>query len=421
MNRTTNPVRMKLPGKKLAKQSVRKKSRWNLGDESWGKKGVSNYVLVSRDSMNDESNDFEAKNTEVFIVPKRLEDETISRSKVVLIQVKLSDFLKVSEIVTNVPKTLATQARITAASFYRHLRLTMPEIKFNDVRVTLVKKPGLEMPKLTAAFPKQSKGFTYQASAIQKLLAKQFATLLSEAEPHSKAGASDSWLDQPAALLDRLESDRLSKAETQKAIAHAESLTFSEDQRLRLLKIYDRFIETSRFTEDEDEITVVCSAIRKYAMNMGADRLDKYAGWIVPTSNQRVNHDVELELCKGAYWHLRYLDSDCGNGADAGLRQLRAVVADVASDYLKPRLMLDKNYASIEKFAVLACVLIDARLGESEISTRLWSGKAALSMGWFDRLVKFESDKALIAIAKRDERFAAKVSKLFDSLNREGE
>lgn len=421
MSSTNNPSLVKLLKIKSAKHRAGKKARWIGGDESWGKKVTSKYVLVSRDSMMDERNEFETANTEVIVIQQPLKEKTISRKKVFLIQVRLSDFLKMSEISINSSKPPATQTQVTAPSFYKSLRRTMPEIKFNGIQVAGEKKTRLEMPKPTSVFPMQLQGFTYQASAIRKLLATELGKLHSDVEPLFHTETSDSWLDQSATLLDRLESDQLSKYEKQKAIANAESLSFDENQKPRLLKIYDRFIETLRFTEDEDEITVVCSAIRKYAMNMGADRLENYAGWIVPTKSQRIHQDIELELCKGACWHFRYLDSNFGNGADLGPRKLQSVVADVASDYLKPRLMLDKNYASIEKYAILACILIDARLGESEISKRLWSSKAALSMGWFDRLVKFESDKTLNSIAKRDEDFAATVSELLARLDREVE
>ena len=103
------------------------------------------------------------------------------------------------------------------------------------------------------------------------------------------------------------------------------------------------------------------------------------------------------------------------------VKALQTVLAEEACDYMTPRLMLDKNYASIAKFAMIACLLIDARQGSDEASCRVWSRKAGLSMAWFDRLVNFELGKAVESIGKRDMEFASRLNELVETLDREGD
>jgi len=218
-------------------------------------------------------------------------------------------------------------------------------------------------------------------------------------------------------LLEQLDKYHVPQADRRSAIVYAESKAYSGSDLERLLSFYESWIESHRFSEDDDTITVLCSAIRKFSMNMNADRYATYVNWFTLSDSERVHHDVELELTKGTYWHLRYLPTT----PDQALRSLQQPLIDLASDYLKPRLMLDKNYASIAKFAVTACVLIDARFGTDEASLQLWSMKSKLSMSWFDRLVELEVGKALKTIGKRDADFDRSVNELLANLKREGE
>jgi len=265
--------------------------------------------------------------------------------------------------------------------------------------------------------PRFSSGVKFDAGVSRRLLWDTITNSCAETEDKFCTSIEFKWLDDPATILDRLESGELSESGERTAIAHAERLAFPGSQKKRLLALYEALIEESRYSEDDEEITTICSAIRKYVMNMGSERFARYASWLVPSASERVHYDVELELTKGAYWHLPYLSTT----PDENLRCLQTVLADEACDYLKPRLMLDKNYASIAKFSILACVLIDARQDDSEVSRRIWSQKSLLSMNWFDRLVKFELGKAVKSIESRDEEFSVKVTELLETLDREGE
>lgn len=330
------------------------------------------------------------------------------------IQLTSSQYLKMSELSFGVSDVITRHTQRMLEVMQSSIRLTMSEFQIQHPVVNI---PELKTHDWTWAFPRLTAQLSWQAGTIQQLLGQKLQTSLLENDTPSPVVFDDTWLERSDSLLAHLESGQLSETDQRRAISHAESLAFSTSEKERLLTFYDQFIEASRFTEDEDEITAVCAAIRKYAMNMATGRLKAYANWMSPSAVAGPHHDIELELAKGAYWHLRYLDVE----GDENLRDLQVALASVASDYLRPRLMLDKNYASIEKFAVIACILIDARLGKSDVSIRLWSAKCALAMGWFDRLVNFELSKALQTLGKRDEDFALEINKLIEVLKSEGE
>jgi len=331
-----------------------------------------------------------------------------------LIRQKTFQFTVTSEIPNTVSQAITKSAQKCIDDLNENIRLMMSK---HMISIPLVKFPTLNVPSFKLPYPVSITNVAFAPATISRFLEMQLQMLLSEETTKDPVADDDAWTQSAQTLLNRLESGQLSESKQRSAISYAESLPFSDTEKERLLTFYDRFIDESRLTEDDDKITVVCAAIRKYAMNMGSGRLATYARWLLPSTTARIHHDIELELSKGAYWHLRYLDVE----TNANLQGLQATLESVAGDYLKPRLMLDKNYASIAKFAILACVLIDARLGTSEVSTRLWSDKRALSMNWFDRLVDFELGKALETIGKRDGGFTFKIRSLIETLNCEGQ
>jgi hypothetical protein len=318
------------------------------------------------------------------------EDGEFQFVKRFFVQLKSSDYLKLSET-----------GLISSAAVLSQYRKAVEVLRSHIV----------------VAMPGSSSRGNFGTDALRRLLHESIANPLAEIAGGLKCMVGSDWLDDPTRILDRLESQELSVSEQRKAIAHAESLAFTGSELERLLAFYDGWIEARRFTEEDEEITAVCAAIRKYCMNMDSNRYSRYAGWLVPSTTARVHQDVDLELAKGAYWHLRYVATE----SDERLRVLQTVLADEACDYMKPRLMLDKNYASITKFAIIACLLIDARQGSDEGSRRVWSRKADLSMAWFDRLVKFELGKAVESIGKRDMEFASRLNELVETLDRKGD
>ncbi len=221
---------------------------------------------------------------------------------------------------------------------------------------------------------------------------------------------NDFDVDDPEELLQWLSDASTDPRQRLAAVCRIESLSLSEKQRERFLRAMDSWIDEVRFTDVDDELTAVCSAIRKYSMNMSADRFARYGTWLTPSKSKSPHHDVELELSKGVCWHMRYLQTI----ASEPMRTLQFKLIGVAIDYMRPRLMLNKNYASTAKFAILGCLLIDARLGEVEVARDLWRRKTELEMNWFDRLIRFELRKTLKTLDKREPEFAKAVRELVD-------
>ena len=308
----------------------------------------------------------------------------------VVVQIKQSDYLKLSET-----------GLISSAAVLRQYKKAEEVLRSH----------------IAVCMPGSSSRGNFGTDFFRRLQHESIANPSAGPSGGLKCTVASDWLDDPTRILERLESQDLSVSEQRKAIAHAESLAFTGSELERLLTFYDGWIEARRFTEEDEEITAVCAAIRKYSMNMDSNRYSRYTGWLVPSTTARVHQDVDLELTKGAYWHLRYVTRE----SDDRLRALQTVLADEACDYMKPRLMLDKNYASITKFAIVACLLIDARQGSDEPSRRVWSRKADLSMAWFDRLVRFELGKAVESIGKRDVEFASRLNELVETLDRRGD
>lgn len=138
------------------------------------------------------------------------------------------------------------------------------------------------------------------------------------------------------------------------AILFAEITPFDESQKPRLLRELYQFIDMHRFCTDDELATAVGSAIRKFAMNMPTSEFEHYARLFLPTTTDTLSPGIELELAKAACWRLAKTAS-LRTGDFPGVE---ARLAELASDYLTPRLILQKNYASIVSHAVIGLGLL---------------------------------------------------------------
>ena len=224
----------------------------------------------------------------------------------------------------------------------------------------------------------------------------------------SSASVDLDWLEDPARLLEKLESADTTPEARHQAVLYAEIADFTENQRVRMLNALFTFIAENRFTTDEDTITVTGSAIRKYAMNMEEARFNAYTEWLQPSTTQRVHHQVELELVKGACWRLQYVPV----AGTPDIAQFRNNLRDVALDYLQPRLILDKNYAAIALCAIVAVVLLDRITGEREASEELLHRTTAMKLDWFAELVSHGLDDAMKDARRFNPQIADEVASL---------
>ncbi len=191
------------------------------------------------------------------------------------------------------------------------------------------------------------------------------------------------WLEDPAQLLEKLESRETTPEDRHKAVLFSEVAEFTEGHRVRLLNALSIYIAENRFTTDEELITTTGSAIRKYAMNMGEERFNAYVEWLEPSNTQRVHHQVELELVQGASWRLQYIPIS----GTPDVTRLRNGLHQLALDYLQPRLILDKNYAATTLCAIVAVVLMDGITREQEASLELLRRTTIMNLKWFAELI----------------------------------
>ncbi len=210
------------------------------------------------------------------------------------------------------------------------------------------------------------------------------------------------WVNSADALLNRLQDDSTTDDERRIAILAAETTAFDEAAKQRLLSALAMFITRNRFATDEDTMTVLGSAIRKYAMNMDESDFDTYAHWLQPTAIETLHHHVELELAKGASWRLAYEPT----GAGDRLARLKTALVGLAGEYTSVRLILQKNYASIVLHAVVAVAILEALAAEDRETERLLKQASELRMDWFWELLQRRIADACKTIEKRDPALA---------------
>jgi hypothetical protein len=195
-----------------------------------------------------------------------------------------------------------------------------------------------------------------------------------QVEPQVQAAE---WVKSSDAILQRLNDPALSLEDRRLTILFAETVAFDEPQRPELLPLLHRYILEERFNRNEDAQTSVGSAIRKFAMNMDEAGFETYAELFGPSETETLSCELELELAKALMWRLVYEPFD----AALAFPKLQERLFDLAEDYLSPRLVLQKNYASVVLNAVLAALL----LGNGRCRD-LVAQVHALRLAWFTAL-----------------------------------
>ncbi len=211
------------------------------------------------------------------------------------------------------------------------------------------------------------------------------------------------WICNSKGILHRLESLGTNAADRITAVLFAETTAFTVEEKPRMLDALFTFIQGNRFSIDERTVVAVGSAVRKFAMNMPAAKLDQYAQLFVPSATESISCRIELELAKGASWRLAKLPS--AEGASA--KQLETRLAELASDYLAPRLILQKNYASIALAATVGVILMNGEPQEALLKRVHGLRAGQHEMNWFrellaDRLTDIAGKQVAVDSARAD-------------------
>lgn len=190
-------------------------------------------------------------------------------------------------------------------------------------------------------------------------------------------GSADGWRLSPHRILAKLEDMSGAGEELLEAIIFAEVAEFEAQQLSRLVPRLFAFVKEQRLSQDEKTKTSVGSAIRKLAMNLPEAQFEEYADLFLPTETDTLPFEIELELAKALLWRLT------ASPLPRHLRfpRLKTRLAELARDYLRPRLILQKNYASIALHATLGLSLLDP-----EDTEPISSQVNDLGIGWFREL-----------------------------------
>ncbi len=211
----------------------------------------------------------------------------------------------------------------------------------------------------------------YRSEAIH-FPKSSFVAVCGETE-HSVAA---DWIFSPQQLLCRFEADATSIEDRVTAVLFAETVGFDESEKPRLLRALFNFVKDNRFSQDDEMMTAVGAAIRKFAMNMSPSHFADYASLFGRTNTDTLSCELELELAKAVVWKL----ATCG-GAPSD-PALEAALTELAQDYSVPRLILQENYASIVMNAIVAIALLDCPSKDSLIDR-----VAKLGIEWFSELL----------------------------------
>lgn len=217
------------------------------------------------------------------------------------------------------------------------------------------------------------------------------------------------WVHEPEGILQRLENKSVHAEDCEASILFAEVKPFRGEQKARLLKALGAYIDQHRFVEDQNSLITLCSAIRKFAMNMPESQFEHYANWLLPTATATLHHEAEMEFAKGICWRLEFE----AHSWPATYPHLTQTLFDLVDSYLSPRLILQKSYANTAMYGIVALhVLEAASVSEGAVVAKLHKKLADSGVKWFAEMVSDNVDEAIQYISERDDVLAQKITKI---------
>ncbi|WP_146459127.1 hypothetical protein [Rubripirellula tenax] len=222
-----------------------------------------------------------------------------------------------------------------------------------------------------------------------------FVPRTSPSEELDRTAKVDSWIHDSLEILEKLEDLSATEKDQFAAVLFAETKSFENAERDRLLRVLHAFIDRNRLTEDADRMVYVCSAIRKYAMNMGQDQFEAYCDWLLPTETTPVHHEVEMEFVKALSYRLQFVELNPTQDFPNALE----IVSDLAFGYLRRSLILQKSYANTAMLALI-CVAVLESLSTSpaSLTSELLEKVDSLKISWFKEMVEDNLEEAVVFV-----------------------
>ena len=199
--------------------------------------------------------------------------------------------------------------------------------------------------------------------------------------------SSERGIDRPDAaqsIVEQLEG--ANGAARRQLIIEAEAMPFEGQGRHRLIELLKVYIEENRDSTDRNELIAVGSAIRKCVALLDSSEF----GWLATLleSGHRVQPslDAELEIAKMVF--RRYSVSPPEQSDPHP--QLSARLAEIASDYLRPRVFSRERFSTVAMLAIQALVIM-----RSEQAQAIIENVNELPFTWFRQQLRRRMDRAV--------------------------
>lgn len=214
------------------------------------------------------------------------------------------------------------------------------------------------------------------------------------------------WSQSADGVLDRLEKK---SSELENAILFAETTEFTPTQSRRLLTALHRYISDNRLSKDEETITVLGSAIRKFALNMSEDHFDAYASWLVNRDAVGVCPTVELELVKAFCWRCTF---DTLNVTTDSVNQIENALNDVVRSYVNPRVLVTECFASTALHAIISLLILLVKTERHDLVSQNIKWIKNVRVDWFLELVHDDLSRYARLTWDIDEHLSMELGKL---------
>lgn len=190
---------------------------------------------------------------------------------------------------------------------------------------------------------------------------REFSSGYLPSSQDSAGRCKNSWLLDTGRILDALENHPSLKRKESAAIA-ASVTTFTSDQKPRLLKALEKYIESGLQACDEDSLTAVGAAARKFGMNMEPDGFDSFRQWFSQSDGINIHPDLLMELAKGVRWRFVFLPF-----AEQEKYPLVEALKKTVSQFSQSHSVEEKNYAAVRLELYLALIEVAAMQDELDL------------------------------------------------------
>ncbi len=169
-------------------------------------------------------------------------------------------------------------------------------------------------------------------------------------------------------------------------IIEAEAVPFEGQERQRLIELLKDYIEENRDSTDRNELIAVGSAIRKCVALLDSSEFGWLATLLESGHRAQPSLDAELEIAKMVF--RRYSVSPPAQSDPHP--QLSARLAEMANDYLRPRVFSRERFSTVAMLAIQALLVM-----RSEHAQAIIDQVNDLPFGWFRQQLRRRMDRTV--------------------------